>query len=685
MVSLKTNVRSMGGIYKRYAASLEKLGITKLEDFLYHIPFRYEDYSLISSISQAQPGETVTVRGEVLEIKNQYTRSHFTQHKIGAGFTLQKAKVKDPTGQIDIVWFNQPYIPKSISIGDKISLSGKVEEKTGKLQLSSPDFEIGERDFIHTGRLVPVYPETRGVSSKWIRRQVFKLLNENKNEIEDYFPDEILKRNQLNTLFYSFKQIHFPESLNEITSARSRLAFDELFLIQISSTLRRLEWQKNLTGNPFDINSNKKKVDELIKKLPFELTNAQKRTTDEIFSDLSADKPMNRLLEGDVGSGKTIVAAIAMYLTHLNGSQSALMAPTEILAQQHYKTITDLLSPLGVKVQLFTSSSSTKKIKDHKSFNIAVGTHALIYNKVKLDSLGLVVIDEQQRFGVEQRAIIRKKGKNPHVLTMTATPIPRTIALTMYGDLDLSLLDEMPKGRKIIKTWLVPTVKRANAYEWIKKQINQTNIQVFIICPFIEESETMQTVKAATKEFDSLQKNVFKKYKLGLIHGKLKSKEKEETLNDFKNKKLDILVATPVVEVGIDIPNAGVILIEASERFGLSQLHQLRGRVGRNSKQAYCLLFTESNSPLTNQRLKAMETTNIGAELAEFDLKMRGPGEIYGTAQHGKQLLKIARFSDFDLIKQTRAEAERIITKLDRYPKLSKKIKEINSREISPD
>ena len=431
--------------------------------------------------------------------------------------------------------------------------------------------------------------------------------------------------------------------------------------------------------------------------MPFELTNAQKRTTEEIFSDLSADKPMNRLLEGDVGSGKTVVATIAMYLTHLNGFQSVLMAPTEILAQQHYQTISSLLEPFGLKIELRTGSSKGKgergKGKEKKlnaspltlNADVLVGTHAVISEKIKFDNLGLVVIDEQQRFGVEQRGILRKKGKNPHVLTMTATPIPRTIALTLYGDLDLSLLDEMPKGRKIIKTWLVPSQKRQPAYEWIKKQIDATASQIFIICPFIEESETMQTVKAATKEFETLQKNVFKNYKLALLHGKLKSKDKERVLNEFKSKKFDILVATPLVEVGIDIPNAGIIIIEASERFGLSQLHQLRGRVGRNSKQAYCLLFTESNNPLTNQRLKAMETTNIGAELAEFDLKMRGPGEIYGTAQHGRQFLKIASFSDFDLIKQTKAEAERIITKLDRYPRLSKKIKEINTKEVSPD
>ena len=327
----------------------------------------------------------------------------------------------------------------------------------------------------------------------------------------------------------------------------------------------------------------------------------------------------------------------------------------------------------------------TPKGHPNWKFDILVGTHAVIQDAVRFEKLGLIVIDEQQRFGVEQRGILRKKGENPHVLTMTATPIPRTIALTMYGDLDLSILDEMPKGRRIIKTWLVPSQKRISAYEWIKKQIKGEGSQIFIICPFIEESESMQSVKAATKEFETLQRNVFKNYRLDLLHGRLKSKEKERVLSDFKNRKSDILVATPVVEVGIDIPNADIIIIEASERFGLSQLHQLRGRVGRSSRQAYCLLFTQAGSPQTNTRLRAMEKTNFGAELAELDLKIRGPGEIYGTAQHGRNLLKIASFSDFALISQTKKEAEEIVSKLDKYPKLKRKIEEINIVEVSPD
>ncbi|MBI2621576.1 MAG: ATP-dependent DNA helicase RecG [Candidatus Levybacteria bacterium] len=682
MPTLTIKIQTLGGVYKRYASSLEKLGIVRLGDFLYHVPFRYEDYALISKISQVQPGEVVTIRGKVLEIKNEYTRRYFV---------IQKAKIKDQSGVIDVVWFNQPYIVKSINQGDKVSLSGKIEKKGSRLQISNPDFELGEDEFIHTGRLVPIYPETRGVSSKWIRRQVFRLLKENQKEIEEYLPSDILNRNGLQNLFDAIYKIHFPLSLEEAEVAKKRLSFDELFLMQLSSLKRRGEWEKNLIGFVFDIKKYNGQIHEFIKRLPFELTSAQKKAISEIFTDFSMEKPMNRLLEGDVGSGKTVVAAAAMYLAYLNGFQSVLMAPTEILAQQHFKTISSLLESFGLRVELRTSSSKknwkleTPKGYPNWKFDILIGTHAVIHKGVNFEKLGLVVIDEQQRFGVEQRSILRKKGDNPHVLTMTATPIPRTIALTMYGDLDLSILDEMPKGRRIIKTWLVPSAKRNGAYEWIKKQIKEKGSQVFIICPFIEESESIVTVKAATKEFENLKKNVFKNYKLALLHGKLKSKEKERVLSEFKNKKFDILVATPVVEVGIDIPNADIILIEASERFGLSQLHQLRGRVGRSERQAYCLLFTETGSPQTNTRLKAMEKTNFGAELAELDLKIRGPGEIYGTAQSGRNLLKIASFSDLNLIKQTKKEAEAIGSKLTKYPKLKQKIEEITVKEISPD
>lgn len=700
-MDLKTPVREVSKAYSMYAKRLEKLGIKTLEDFIYHVPFRYEDFSITSSIANVQAGEIVTIKGEVLEITNQRTRNWKT---------LQKVKLKDKTGEIDILWFNQPFLLNLMKKEDKISVSGKVNIYKNKLLLQSPEYEIlvnDEDETIHTGRLVPTYPETRGISSKWLRRQVNKIISDCKHKLLEYLPYSIISDNQMLGFFEAIRQIHFPKNSDLAEKARFRLSFDELFLMQLGALKRRKEWNQNLVSNPFKIDLYQEKVDKFYAKLPFVLTNAQKRTLKEIFADFASAKPMNRLLQGDVGSGKTVVSAIAMYAAFLNGFQSVLLAPTEILAQQHYDTISNLLSSFGVKVDLVTGSTKRRimnkesgvKIKNKTShnsqfmihdskdtdFDILIGTHALLYDKRNIDKLGLVVIDEQQRFGVEQRAIIRKKGKNPHLLSMTATPIPRTIALTMYGDLDLSFLDEMPKGRKEIKTWLVPTEKRKNAYLWIEKQIKDTKIQAFIICPFIEESETLKTVRAATKEYELLKNTVFPNLKLGILHGRLKAKEKETVLKKFKERKLDILVATPVVEVGIDIPNANIILIEEAERFGLAQLHQLRGRVGRSDAQAYCLLFTQSKNPKTIERLKALETLSLGNELAQLDLKLRGHGELYGTMQHGQPLLKIASFSDFELIEKTKKEAEEIFPKLSEYPLLLEKIKNINPKQVSPD
>ncbi len=656
-----------------YARRLEKLGIKTFEDFLYHIPSRYDDFSLISKINRVQPGEILTIQGTVSEINNEFTKN-FKR--------LQKAKIADETGTIEVVWFNQPYLTKVIHAQDKISLSGKIDWFLRKLVIQSPEYEIiSNSPTIHTGRLVPVYPETRGISSKWLRRQVYKLINDNRESFIEYLPDSIIDENSLIAISTAIEQIHFPKTLENAEKSRQRLSFDELFLLQLSAMERKLNWNKNLVSNAYSISEFKEKIEEFWEKLPFKLTNAQKRVVGEIFKDLSLKKPMNRLLEGDVGSGKTVVSAIAMFLSFLNGFQSVLMAPTEILANQHFNTINNLLSPFKIKVGLATGSQKTK-VKD---FDVMVGTHAVLEKGIIFEKLGLVVIDEQQRFGVEQRAVIRSKGKNPHLLTMTATPIPRTIALTLYGDLDLSILDEMPHGRKQIKTWLVPPEKREGAYSWIEKQIKNTKSQVFIVCPFIEESETMRSVKAASKEFENLKKNIFKNLKLGLLHGKMKAKEKEQVLNKFREGLIDILVATPVVEVGIDIPNATIIVIEASERFGLAQLHQLRGRVGRGDKQSYCLLFTESKNPQTLERIKAMEKHNFGAELAELDLRLRGPGEIYGTIQHGRKMLKIASFSDFDLIQKVRRAAEKIFPDLKNYPKLLEKLKTINLKKVSPD
>ncbi|OGH02536.1 MAG: ATP-dependent DNA helicase RecG [Candidatus Levybacteria bacterium RIFCSPHIGHO2_01_FULL_37_17] len=666
-MDLNTPVGLVSRSYKMYAGRLSKLGIFTIYDFLLHIPFRYEDYSLISKIGQVQAEELITVKGKIEKIENRYLRRWKT---------LQKAQVTDGTGTLDVIWFNQPYIPKAIKVGDEVSLSGKIELDKNKLIMKSPDYElVVDNETIHTGRIVPIYPETKGISSKWLRRQVYKVLDQFK-DLQDYLPKETLRKNNLGDLSYAINSIHFPKSMQEVERAKERLSFDEMLKLHLLSLKRKKEWKKDKV-NPWKIDKNK--INELIKILPFELTDAQKNAVEEILRDLSSNLPMNRLLEGDVGSGKTIVAAITTYASFLNGFQTAFMAPTEILSSQHFQTLDNLLSPLEIKVKLFTSGS--KKIDD---FDVAVGTHALIYKKVQFKKLGLVVIDEQQRFGVEQRAKLRLKGKNPHILTMTATPIPRTVALTMYGDLDLSILDKMPKGRINIKTWLVPPSKREGAYKWIKEKIEREKDQVFIVCPFIEESENMITVKAAKKEFERLSKEVFPNLKLGLLHGKLKSGEKNDVLNDFKNKKIDILVSTPVVEVGIDVPAATIMLIEEAERFGLAQLHQLRGRVGRSSRQSYCLLFTSSNNPLTLRRLKSMEKIYSGPELAELDLKLRGPGQIYGTTQHGTFQLKVASFSDIELIAKTKKEAEILFEKLHKYPKLTEQIT-LGDKKVSPD
>lgn len=673
-MNLQSPITQGGRSLKMYAGRLEALGIYTFEDFLMHLPSRYEDYSIVSKIGEVQDGETVTVQGEVMNVKNQYLRG-------GRIKTYQKAIVADETGEIQLIWFNQPFLIKSIPIGAKISVSGRVVTTPKTKVVKSPAFEILYEDkTIHTGRLIPVYPEIKGITSKWLRRQIYNILTQFENELVEYLPQKLLSENNFPSFAQAIKEVHFPTNRETAEKSRERLGFDELLLLQLAANKRRTAWRKKSIGNLFKIDEYRKNVDDFIKSLPFTLTNSQVKAVEEIKSDLHSTQPMNRLLQGDVGSGKTVVAAIAMYLGHLNGFQSVLMAPTEILAQQHFKTIDQLLSKFGVRVKLVTSNT-----KLTEEFDILVGTHSVLSEKIKFSNLGLIVIDEQQRFGVQQRSIIREKGNNPHLLTMTATPIPRTVALTMYGDLDLSYLNDMPNNRLRVKTWLVPPEKRTPAYEWIRKQITQMKSQTFIICPFIEQSESMHTIKAASKEYEGLKKDVFPDLRLGLLHGKLKSKEKEDILNKFRKGEFDILVATPVVEVGIDIPNATIIMIEASERFGLAQLHQLRGRVGRGDKQSYCLLFTDNTNAQTSARLKGMESLYSGAELAELDLKIRGMGNMYGTAQHGIPNLKAASFSDTNLILKAKHTADKIFPILTEYKVLKEKVDKVTTQIVSPD
>ena len=658
-----------------YARRLKRLGIETVGDLLYHFPFRYVDYSLVSPIGKLQPGEIVSIHGRIISIKNEYTRH---------GKKIQKGIVADATGSIEIVWFNQPFLVKTIRVGEEYGFSGKVDWFGRKLVIVSPEYEmINRKRQIHTGRLVPVYHETYGISSKWLRSRTSPLISQIIPSISDFLPKEITRTNDLLNLASALKWIHFPEDKIQIQKARQRFAFEELFLLQLAAQERKIGWRKKKTI--FKLKVNQEKLLEFINSLPFTLTSAQKRCLKEILADLEKSQPMNRLLQGDVGSGKTVVAAAAIWVAYLNGIQSALMAPTEILANQHFRTLKTLLEPLGVKIDLVTGSTPhTSHLTPHPSPDLIVGTHALIFKRARFKKLGLVIIDEQHRFGVEQRGKLIRKGRAPHILTMTATPIPRTIALTLYGDLDLSLIDEMPPGRQKVKTWVVPPQKREPAYQWIRKQVKDEDGQCFIICPLIEESETLQTVKAATTEYERLKKQIFPDFKLGLLHGKMKSKEKEEVISQFRLGKLDILVSTPVVEVGIDIPQATIMTIEGAERFGLAQLHQLRGRVGRGMKESYCLLFTETPEGKPLQRLKALERTYLGIELAELDLKMRGPGEIYGVAQSGFFELKIASFSDLPLIQKTKRAAQDIAPRLNQYPLLQAKLKQDTIKAIEP-
>lgn len=660
------------------AKRLEKLGIYTVGDLLYYAPFRYNDYSLVSPIAKVQPGEIVTIRGRVVSIKNIYTKN---------GKKIQQAVVSDNSGNLELIWFNQPFLIRTIKPGDSVSLSGTVGWFGHKLVMESPEYEIltdGDSLTLHTGRLVPVYSETAGVSSKWLRGRIAFVLDKCINQLFEYLPDTILREYGLPNIKDAINNVHFPARQEEAQSARERLAFEELFLLQLRSYEQKRRWQKTHAATA--LKSDRETLDQFTAKLPFVLTDDQKQALTEIVRDISGDIPMNRLFVGDVGSGKTVVAAAAMFVAYQNGKRAVLMAPTQILAQQHYQTIKHLLEPWEIKIDLVTSQQKTTLPKQDS--NILIGTHALLSAKISLNNVGLVVIDEQQRFGVIQRSLMLKKNQQkltPHLLTMTATPIPRTVARTIYSNLDLSILNQMPQGRQKIKTWVVPAEKRANAYEWMRKQLKQNHSQAFIVCPLIEESETLTSVKAATAEYARLAREVFHGMHLGLLHGRLKATEKTEVLARFREQKLKILVTTPVVEVGIDIPNATIMLIEAAERFGLAQLHQLRGRVGRGEQQSYCLLFTESGEEKVLERLKALEITTSGPQLAELDLKLRGPGEIFGTRQHGIPLLKIATLTDSELIHKTQLAVKELVSRdptLTHFPLLREKLAEGKIQEI---
>jgi ATP-dependent DNA helicase RecG len=687
-MDFSTLVKNLPKTSPRTISRLESIGIKTYFNLLNYYPFRYEDYSKKRSIGELIFNEVCTIKGRVTSIKTGYTKK---------GMQTQTLKVADKTGTIDILFFNQKFLSSIISVDATVAISGSLARFGRTLTFTPLDYEVMssvDSKTVHTGRIIPVYSQIYGLSAKTIREKMSYLLSlfSNIKPIDvEILPDNFLSQFKLLGKKAAIEKIHYPDSILEADKAKERLAFDELFLRILSSYIVKKNWQNEITTKPLALNhESEKRLQQLISNLPFNLTSAQKRTLDEILQDMTKITPMNRFVQGDVGSGKTVIAGLASYVAYLNSAQTLIMAPTTILAEQHYTTLTKLLSPLGLKIGIQTGSKKLiKKNQKESVFDIIVGTHALITESLNFSNVGLVVIDEQHRFGVKQRATLKQKGINPHLLTMTATPIPRTVSLTLYSELDLSVIDEMPMGRKPIKTHVVSKEKREKGYEWIKEQIRVNSAQVYIICPLVEESdnESMTSVKAVTKEFELLKKSVFKENNVALLHGKMKGKEKTQIMDDFKAKKYDILVSTSVVEVGVDVPDATIMIIEGAERFGLAQLHQLRGRVGRSDKQSYCFLFPANKGAEFSKRLKFFASTTSGMKLAEYDLKERGPGDVYGTKQSGYSDLVLADISNISLVHKAKNAVDEFTKNftINNFPALKKAVEELQVEQIAKD
>ncbi len=652
--TLLTNVQYLKGVGPRRYALLERLGIQTIYDLLYYFPRDYQDRSNILNISNIPVNTVATVKGRVIDINSHYARS---------GKHVLEVYLNDNTGTIQGIWFNQPFLKKKFHVGDEFIFYGRVRFYKS-LQIANPEVELvtGDDPLISEG-IVPIYPLTEHLTQALFRMLTKNAVDEYVNSVKEMFDEKLLARRQLCSITSALKNIHFPESLERLKRARRRLAYDEFFLLETAMALRR-RGIKEERGYAFKIGQNVES--HILRLFPFKLTKGQERVIGELRDDMRSEKPMNRLLQGDVGSGKTVVAIYALLAAIANGFQTALMAPTEILAEQHYQTLLRYLSNAKIKMLLLTGGSPTALRKENIAkitrgeIDLVVGTHALIMKDVKFKRLGLVVVDEQHKFGVMQRANLRLKGCMPDVLVMTATPIPRTLSLTIFGDLDISILDEMPPNRTPVETRWISEKHLAEAYEFIRSELIQGR-QAFVIYPLIKESEKLD-LKSATDGARMLQDTVFPEFKVGLLHGQMKQQDKDRIMKDFREGRYNILVSTIVIEVGIDVPNATVMVIEHTERFGLAQLHQLRGRTGRGTHKSYCLLFGTPKTPEARKRLQIMTQTNDGFLIAEEDLKIRGPGEFFGTRQHGLPELKIGDLiGDYPLLKLARDDAFSIV------------------------
>lgn len=669
MITLNTPLSELSAFNKNVLGRIKRLELATVGDLLRHIPRFYEDYSAVKSIADLTPGDLCTVEGKITRLTAGRT---FRKHVY-----VTEATIDDGSGTVRAIWFGNRFIASTLREGSLVRLSGKVSEDKKGLLFQGPDYERSARTATHTARLIPVYRETAGVTSRFLRWQIIEILK-HIGPIPDPVPKDILERLHLPTLGSAIRSVHFPDDENDWKVARKRFAWDEMFILELRSLEAKALFD---TAAAAPIPSDRSTTEAFTTSLPFPLTSAQKKAATEILDDLARPRPMNRLLNGDVGSGKTIVAGIALRAAALAGYQAVLLAPTAVLARQHWESLSTLFADEPFSIALLTREYQTlnrdtvKKPSLIKAIQagvprVIIGTHAILQEKIRFQNLALIVVDEQHRFGVEQRASLQLRaseindglgGAVPHFLTMTATPIPRTLALAFFGDLDLSILDEFPKNRKPITTKIARNrADREVIYDFIRKEI-ASGRQVFVISPLVEESEAMEDVKAATEEAMRLQQEVFPDLRVALVHGKLKAKEKEAVMEDFRAGKSDILVATSVIEVGIDIPNASVILIENAERFGLSQLHQFRGRVGRSEHRSYCFLFPGEGVSATNTRLEALEKSSSGFEIAEADLALRGPGSFFGTRQSGLPDVSMENLTNLKLIEIARKEASELL------------------------